>query len=41
MNGFMECGTTNIFAQQEVAGCEPLTWKYTSDGENRFYTEIL
>jgi len=41
MNGYMECGTTNIFAQEKLDSCEPLTWKYTSGGENRFYTEIL
>jgi magnesium-transporting ATPase (P-type) len=41
MNGYMECGTTNIFAQEHIEGCEPLTWRYESGGENRFYTEIL
>lgn len=37
----MECGTTNIFKQEHVEGCEPLSMKYTSGGENRFYMEIL
>lgn len=41
MNGMMECGTTNVFAQEKLEVCEPLTWKYESGKENRFYTEIL
>jgi len=41
MYGYMECGTTNIFQQEHIEGCEPLSFVYDSSTENRFYMEIL